>query len=103
MFFFISIFIKGSKCRIKFKFYNFSISFNRAEREQDPVDNNRVSKLLVPDEHNEDELTLSQPARQLCASIDAFVYAVRADDINKGKAYIPPFPYWEVEENLLMM
>ena len=59
--------------------------FKRAEREQDPVNNNRISKLLVPDEHNEGEMTLSQPARQLCASIDAFVYAVRADDISNGK------------------
>lgn len=58
---------------------------SKAEREQDNVEN-LVSKLLVPDPNNADDeeaLTLSQPARQLCSSVNAFVYAVRADDIDK--------------------
>jgi len=55
---------------------------SKAERERDPVDN-RISKLLVPDPENENQMTLSNPARQLCSTIDAFIYVVKADDIDK--------------------
>lgn len=56
---------------------------SKAERENEQNPNERVSKLLIADTEDEGQLTLSHPARQLCSTIDAFVYVVKADDIDK--------------------
>ena len=61
------------------------ILFIRAERENDQGHpNGRVSKLLIPDSDDENKVTLSHPARELCSTVHAFVYVVKANDINKG-------------------
>jgi len=48
----------------------------------------------MSDPDNEEQVTLSYPARQLCSTIDAFVYVVKSHDINKSKKLPQRCPHY---------
>lgn len=63
------------------------IIFYRAEREaQETVSHERRSKLLVDNSDSEEENqgTLSQPLRELCSTVDAFIYVAKGSDKTRG-------------------
>jgi len=85
------------KKSLKLLFLSSSFFLYRAERQREaPSQNNNVSvsNLLMSDPDNEEQVTLSYPARQLCSTIDAFVYVVKSHDINKSKKLPQRCPHY---------